>query len=141
MSSRGKLNSAKHTPDRGDKWDRDIEGAAAEMALAKALGRYYEPTNMTFKGHDGCGVQVRSTRHPAGHLIIRDNDSPDEDYFLVTGERGDYVVRGWIRGSEAMRSEYRRTPDSLSGIASRSDAAWFVPQSALKSLEEYGKTS
>src|SRR5215467_14477408 len=63
-------------------WAIDIEGAIAELAMAKLLGSYWEPTNRSFKAPDLGEIHIRSTCHPSGHLIIRPND-PEEKYTLV----------------------------------------------------------
>lgn len=130
------MNSECATPNRGDNWDRDVEATAAEMVVAKALGKYYEPTVNNLHGTDTCGLQVRHTRIPSGQLIVRDKDKDSDIFVLVTGESGRYEVRGWMEGREAKSEKYLRRPEQLPGIAARGIPAYFVPQSDLRPLSE-----
>lgn len=109
----------------------EITGAAGEMAVAKWSGRFFVPSVNTYHRVPDClgDVEVRSTRHSDGHLIVRDNDAPDRRYVLAI--IGDDSVRlaGWIVGTEARRQEWRRA-------SQRSDRlAWWVPQGELRSME------
>ncbi len=116
---------------RGDNWQRDVEGACAEMALAKALGRYYAPTVNNFDGTDACGYQVRSTRYRDGKLIIREKDKDDDIFVLVVGERGKYEIKGYILGADAKEDIFLVSPEEGSGNIRNGGPAWFVPQDAL----------
>jgi hypothetical protein len=116
----------KHGVDESKNWDLNIEGACAEFAVAKAINRYWEPTNGTFKsGADiGKNIQVRR-RSKAGHdLIIRRDDNPEHIFFLITGSVPNFTVQGWIKGQNGMKEEY------LQGYGGR-ELAFFVPQNAL----------
>jgi hypothetical protein len=79
-------------------WNIHIEGAAAEMAFAKAMGWYWDASVGVFhRQADVRHVHVRSTSWPNGKLIIRpDRDAPGI-YVLVTGIFPRYQVRGWAR--------------------------------------------
>lgn len=110
-----------------DPWEGDIQGAAAELAVAKKLGRYWDGSVNTFKRGDVGAAQVRSTPRRDGSLIVRSNDSEDDFYILVTGAIPEFNVVGYIRGADAKADRFRRAP------AGR-PAAWFVPQSALHAL-------
>jgi hypothetical protein len=118
-----KNNSA--GPD-GRVWDFDIEGACAELAYAKAMGKFWDGSINTFKDPDVGDVQVRSTRYNNGCLILRKTDSPDDWYVLLTGWCGEYIIRGHIKGGHGMLPEYWKTHE---GEPHRD--AYFVPQSKL----------
>lgn len=115
-----------------------VDGAVAELAVAKVLGKYYDGTLNTFKKADiGTKVQVRHTVKHNYKLIIRPNDDPDHVFILVTGEAPELCVRGWSYGRDVMKDEYKQDPNN------RNSPAWFVPQNALrkvvKTSNEQGK--
>lgn len=122
----------------GKGWDLDIEGAMAEMAMAKAMGVYFDPTVGTFKAPDvvsrsGAGVQVRSTTRKDGRLIVRDPDPDDELYVLVISALPRFRIVGWMRGGDAKQDRYKTAPDR--GPRKRKPA-YFVPQ---KDLQPFSK--
>jgi hypothetical protein len=104
-------------------WNVHVEGIAAEIAVAKALGIPYRPKLNGFKAPDVEHLHVRQTAHRDGSLIIRPGD-PDGIYVLVTGQCPTFTVMGWIHSSDAKRPQYWRAPDGGPG-------AWFVPQRKL----------
>lgn len=110
-------------------WHTDIEGAAAEMALAKALNIFWGGSVNTFKLPDVGGLQVRHTQHENGCLIVRKGDDLDAVFVLVTGSHPHYKISGWTFGRDAMKDCYVRDPNS-------NYPAWFVPQSDLVSMGE-----
>lgn len=110
-------------------WDEDINGACAEMAVAKALDIFWTPSINTFKAPDVGPYQVRSTTLDNGCLILRAGDSPTEVFIFVTGIAPDFILRGWLMGSEGMREEHERDPHGHG-------KAWFVPQNFLAPMDE-----
>jgi hypothetical protein len=85
-----------------------IYGVWGEMAVAKALGVYFEPTVDTFKVADvGQDVQVRWAEKDEHRLILREADDPAHAYVLVTGYGPTFEVRGWMDGATAKRDTYR----------------------------------
>jgi hypothetical protein len=104
-------------------WNVHVEGIAAEIAVAKALGIRYRPKLNGFKAPDVEHLHVRQTAHRDGSLIIRPGD-PDGIYVLVTGQCPTFTVMGWIHSSDAKQPHYWRAPDGGPG-------AWFVPQRKL----------
>lgn len=108
----------------GAGWNEDIEGACAELAVAKALGTYWEGGIDTFKAGDVGGLQVRWTPSHSNSLIVRPQD-PDEDRFvLVTGVCPRYVVHGWLTGRDAKDPQWERAYNDR-------PPAYFVPAGAL----------
>lgn len=108
-------------------WQTDVDGAAAEIAVAKYLGVYWSCHIDTFKAPDVAGFQVRSTLYRDGHLIVRPND-PDGDIFvLVTGEAPRYCLAGALRGGDAKREEFVYQSEGEADC-------WRVPQHRLEDL-------
>ena len=104
-------------PNDYEGWSKEIEGAAAEQAFAKAVDRYWHPAMGGDDGTDVAGCQVRWTRHDNGHLLVYRHD--EAPCVLVTGSMPNYWVRGWIMPMDAQRDEFAR------------DTNWWVPISAL----------
>lgn len=117
--------SGAHTHDELNAWDIDIEGACAEIAVAKCIGRYWSGSVGSFKEPDiGQDVQVRWTHLVTGRLIVRDDDPDEHRYVLVVGTAPRYRVVGWMRGSEAKNPLFAKDPNGR-------PSAFFVPQSCL----------
>lgn len=107
-----------------------VEGACAELAVAKALNRHFPCGINTFKGPDiGDNLQVRSRSRPDGELIVRPDDNEDHLYILVTGQAPKYTVWGYLQGKDAKRDDWVKNPYGRG-------AAWFVPQSELKPITD-----
>ena len=106
-------------------WDIDIEGAAGEMAFAKALNVHWTGAINNFKDGDiGHKVQVRTTKNHNNKLIIRDNDKDDNYFVLVTGSIPLFKIQGFILGSKAKQIQWYIGPNGR-------PKAYFVPQDAL----------
>jgi len=115
----------------GDKdgWGLHIEGAAGEVAAAKALGRYWSASVNTFKaGYDVDGIQIRTRSQDHYDLIIRANDPSDAIFVLVTGASPNFKVHGWILAGDGKCDEFVQSHGNR-------PPAWFVPQSRLNSIE------
>ena len=115
-------NELYHAPKKGA-WDRHIEGALGEMALAKHLDVYIAD-HTDRKCPDVADVDVRMSAHANARLIVHPDDPDDRDIWLVTGCYGDYVIRGWIKGEDAKQQKWWDDP-----ITGR--PAYFVPQTEL----------
>lgn len=108
-------------------WSEDIEGAAAEMAVSKALNTYWPCGVNTFHVPDlGDQIGVRHTTRRNGCLIVRHRDEdPTEILVLVVGQRGTYRLAGWMSvGGAKAHDEWLKDPGGLG-------REWFVPQRAL----------
>ena len=111
----------------------EVTGAAGELAVGKWSGRFFVPSVGTFHRVPDClgNVEVRSTRHSDGHLIVRDNDATDRRYILAIVGDDSVRLAGWMVGLEARRDEWRRA-------SQRSDRpAWWVPQGQLRSMGDW----
>lgn len=118
----------------GPGWSIHIEGACGELAVAKAMGRYWNGGVDTFKGPDVPGqaadtgsIQVRTRSNRDYDLIVRPNDADQDVFILVTGRAPEFEVHGWIRGREAKQEMWLRTYGDR-------PPAYFVPQAALQRL-------
>jgi hypothetical protein len=112
----------------GGAWEKNIEGACGEMAVARALDLYWGYDVNTFKAGDIGTLQVRTASRDDYGLIVRPTDRPEDLFVLVTGSNGVYVVRGWLSGRAARRDEWWRDPGGHG-------AAWFVPADRLHPMQ------
>lgn len=87
-------------------WERHIEGALAECALAKHNGAYWRGKG-ELRGSDvGARDEVRATWRENGHLILHPDDKDDSRYWLLVGLNGRYEIKGWILGSVGKNQKY-----------------------------------
>jgi hypothetical protein len=115
-------------------WGMDVEGAAGEMAAAKALNLYWDGAVNTFHRGDVGPIQIRTAIAHDRCLIVRDRDSDEDHFVLVTGLMPTFRIHGWIRGADAKRPEWLRAPQGR-------PPAWFVPQSELFSVQTLARFS
>lgn len=113
----------------GDGWGVHIEGACGEMAVAKALGIYWDGSVNTFKRPDVASLQVRTRSEDWHDILVRPGDGDDDIFVLVTGRSPSFTIQGWIRGSEAKVSEFLATHGGR-------PPAYFVPQKRLRPMSE-----
>jgi hypothetical protein len=103
-------------------WQLHIEGVLKEQAVAKHLNRYFSGKGKR-GGVDVHDVDVRSTEHLDGCLIVHKSDPDDRFFYLVTGVNGTYKIHGGMYAREAKQEEFWR------GKIPR--PAFFVPQASL----------
>lgn len=112
-------------------WEKDIQAAAAEMAVAKLLGLYWDGlTGPPGDSPDVGPYGVRHTTCETGKLIIRDSDGPRK-YILVIGKIPNFRVIGWIESADA-----RTHPEWKETLGSGRPPAVCVPQLFLHDLAE-----
>ena len=133
-------NHTRYTDERGKPGEeddssearkKDVDAAGAEMAVAKITNCYWPPSlEAQTNGLPDVGkaIQVRHTRLPHGSLIVSPKDRDEQYFFLVTGEIPEYEVRGFLKGAEAKKEQYKRAPNGR-------PAAYFVPQKALREVK------
>lgn len=116
--------------DGADNWSAHVEGAGAEIAVAKLLGRYWSDDQAPdYAGDVGEGVQVRHTTHPAGRLILHREDDPRQTFYLVRGQLPAFEVVGSILGADGQREDFWGDPGT-------GRPAYFVPARALRPVDE-----
>ena len=105
----------------------NLLGVCGEVAVAKLLRVYWQPTVNTFhhEADVGHNLEVRTSPKSDARLIVRQDDSPDRYYVLVTGSPPLMTVRGYLLGAEARRADWLNDPGG------RGRPSWFVPQSEL----------
>ena len=122
-----------------DFFDTDVKAAGAEMAVAKALGMYWDGSVGRFKKEADIGkdIEVRMTSMRIPRLIVRPNDSknPDRKFVLVhdrcsVGRKFCYDIMGWIHCKDAMNDNF------LTDNGNGRPPAWFVPVVHLLPVED-----
>jgi hypothetical protein len=110
-------------------WGLHIEGAAAEMAVAKMRGAYWDGvwSEIDRERDDVAGIQVRSTTRNNGCLILHPSDNDRDLFYLAVGMAPTFRIAGMIRAAHGKREEFWRTDTGR--------PAFFVPQSALHQVE------
>lgn len=104
-------------------------GAAAEMAVAKALNQYFRAGVNTPNDPDvGHAIEVRSTERPDGNLLIRPTDDDYRRFVLARGKMPKYELIGWFLGADGKREEWKRTTPK--------DYYYLVPAGMLRPIEE-----
>jgi hypothetical protein len=117
-----------HGAGEDKRWLNHIEGAAGEMAFAKAVNRFYNGSVNTYStGGDVGPVQVRTRSRHEYELIIRSSDDDNSIFALVTGQSPRFKVWGWIRALNAKRPEWLKDHGNR-------EPAYFVPNHALNAL-------
>jgi hypothetical protein len=110
-------------------WQRHIEGALSECAMAKYLNIYWNKSS--WPNPDVGNIEVRVTHYKSGKLIIRPADKDDVKYYLLTGINGKYNIRGYIYAIEGKQDQY------LSDAGQDRPKVYFVPQSDLHPIERF----
>lgn len=119
-----------------ERYGMDVIGALGEMAFCKAMNIYWAGTVKNFHGGDvGSNIQIRTSFVQGNRLIVRKNDKNTDVFVLVIGKENKYNVIGWIMGSEAKNKKWLSDPTALSDRI----PAYFVPQSELYPMDEFGK--
>ena len=84
------------------------------MVVGRKFSRTFLPAVNTFHSQADVGedIEVRSTPHLNGSLILRDNDDPARRYVLVICDPMlGFAVRGWCYGYEARTDEWAKTDE------------------------------
>lgn len=105
--------------------DLHVSGARGERVVAKMLGRPWDGNLGNLKAADVGDVQVRTTTHKRGSLILHPKDGDDDLFYLVIDRSPHFDIIGSIRGRDGKQRRYWRDPTG------RSRHAYFVPQAAF----------
>jgi len=110
-------------------------GASAEFVVARVTGKKWHAFADKIKREDGSSIpdvgediQVRSTSHPAGRLLVHRTDRDDETFVLARTFWPRVEVIGWLWGYEAKEERYWQQPNP------RQSPAFFAPNSVLRSI-------
>jgi hypothetical protein len=110
----GMNNATTYQSDFVEVMSRDIGGILAELVVGRKFDRSFLPAVNTFHKLADVGedIEVRSTPHLNGSLILRDNDDPGRRYVLVICDpMAGFEVKGWAWGHEAKTDECARTDE------------------------------
>jgi hypothetical protein len=105
----GMNNATTYQSDYVEVMSRDVGGILAELVVGRKFDRSFLPTVNTFHKQADVGgdIEVRSTPHLNGSLILRDNDDPARRYVLVICDpMQGFEVKGWAWGHEAKTDEW-----------------------------------
>ena len=109
----------------GDGLTAHIDGALAEVAVAKWLGVFWDAAVGRIGGDDVGKLGVRSTRHWNGRLRLHHTDRDDRAFVLVVNQSPRFLLAGWMYAGYGKREEWWADPSG--------DGRWafFVPQRFL----------
>jgi hypothetical protein len=120
----------RHGNPRLSDWDRHIEGAMAEFAVALYFKRHWDGSLGDIDAGDVGLIEVRSTVNENYNLIIHDDDKDNVPYVLVVGSLGEYRLVGWVYGSEGKEiGEWKEHEDGR--------PAFYVMQSQLWPMSKF----
>ena len=71
--------------DAGNRWDNEIEGAAGELATAKALDLFWDGNFDNPKAPDVGPFDVRTSPHANACLVLHEDDNMHRIHLLVAG--------------------------------------------------------
>ncbi len=112
-------------------WTPNIEGAAGELAVAKALGIYWQPIIGNNHADDVGPYQVRTNiSRKYDDLCLRPKDREDRIFISVLSFMPTMEIVGWIEGSEGKRERWLRD-----GSADR-PKCFYVPRNALRPMAD-----
>lgn len=107
-------------------------GAAGEMAVASILGlkdHLYVDQLPTPESSDLPGrIDVKTRSRHSYDLVVQQNEPADKTYVLVTIERREILVHGWLKGHEASKPHFWKDPAG-------GRPAYFVPKPFLHPLQ------
>jgi len=116
-----------------DEITNHVNGAAAEMAIAKALGLAdFMPTIDSFKHHADIGKQFECkwTKYESGHLIIGAHDRSDDIAILCVGTAPNLKVIGYLPVLDARKPRFKHDKSE----------SWWVSQINLRPIENLSRS-
>ena len=108
-------------------WQLHIEGCCAEMVVAQHLGLFWDGNIGILSAGDVGDLEVRSTQHSSGRLILHPKDKDQSKYILVTGVNGIYQIHGWILGEDGKQQKFWEDPTGRR-------PAFFIPKENLNDI-------
>lgn len=102
-------------------------GELGEIAVSRFTGLAKMSTlEVTNTADIGKTIEVRTTEHANGHLILYKNSNDNYNFVFVTINGLQANLVGWINPKDGKKPEYFRSADP---------DCYFVPQSALNPIE------
>jgi hypothetical protein len=113
-------------------WSEEIDGAAGELAVAKYLGMYWNGTVEDITKPDVGPYEVRTncSRRLSDTILRPGKVHPDRVYIGVLAFPPVFEIMGWIFGDMGMQDQW------LHDGGLNRPKAWFIPRSALTSMEK-----
>lgn len=108
-------------------WDHDVNGALAELAVAKWAGVFWSGTIGRIDLPDVGTWQVRSKVRPEHRLVVRPDDADDAVFISVLVRAPQCVLCGWLYGDQAKQAQWIVSKDR--------PPMYFVPESELTPME------
>jgi len=114
----------------------DIDGAMAELAVCVAYNKPWENAFVSLERwdnerrmlHDVAHLEVKSTRHPNGCLLVQKQFSDEPPYVLViTARAPEFRLAGWLYGWEVKQAKFWRTDVPR--------PCYMAPQNALRPMD------
>jgi len=112
-----------------DTWSSNIDGALAEVAVAKHLNLWLDPNLGKFGDADVGEWHIRATKYKKGHLHLKPQDKSGK-YLLVIGTFDTWRIAGWIDAEQARQEKYFRVMKK-----ERPTPCYWIPQDDLNPLE------
>jgi hypothetical protein len=112
-----------------DTWTPNIEGAAGEIAVGKALNIYWQPIVGNNRADDVGPYQVRTnTSRKHADLCLRPKDRADRIFISVLSFAPVFRIVGWVWARDGKVDRWLRdgTPDR--------PKCYYVPMSALNDM-------
>jgi hypothetical protein len=114
-------------------WNRDMTGAIAELAVAKALGCYWGGLSTDFgRAGDVAGLEIRATTHRTGHLVVYMADPPDRQLVLVIVGPRSALIAGWLPAFSGREARFLPPQGRL---RPGSPQQWWIPQQHLRPFD------
>jgi hypothetical protein len=115
-------------------WDHDINGAIAEVALAKHQNIFWAGTVGRIDLPDVGPLQVRSKVEPDHRLVVLPTDHNDRVFVSVFVGLPKCGLCGWMLGGDAKRTEWLQ-PDP------NKPDRYFVPNERLEPIDTLQATA
>jgi hypothetical protein len=121
------MGNASRRPEH-NAWTGEIEGAQAELAVAKHLGVFWSGTvGEPGAPSDVSCYQVRcNSSRKYEDTVLRPTDKPNRVYISVLSYMPHFGIIGWLWGADGMCAEYEHP-----GEEGR-PPCWFVPRDKLQ---------
>lgn len=109
-------------------WTGEIEGAQAELAVAKHLGLFWSGTVGERAAPDDVGsYQVRcNSSREYDDTLLRKTDKPNRAYISVLSFMPEFHIIGWVWGEDGFRDGRLFEGDK------KRPPCWFVPRTKIQ---------